>query len=101
MARDDGDARTVRHGFRYAERCRLPVQLSCIRREHMLKNVRAQMIAMLAIGGLIGYAIASRQPELSSRSQAAEAAPAPIVKKAPAAANKSAEVCLTETNSKA
>jgi hypothetical protein len=37
------------------------------------------MIAMLLVGELIGYAIASRQTELSSRSKAAEVTRTPAV----------------------
>src|SRR5689334_18466198 len=66
----------------------------------MLKTVRTQMIAMLAIGGLIGYAIASRQPELTARSNAAEASAAPVAAKASAVAETTASVCLSEPKPK-
>ena len=39
------------------------------------RECESQMVAMLAVGGLIGYAVASHQPELSSRSNAAETSP--------------------------
>jgi arylsulfatase len=66
----------------------------------MVKSIRVQMIAMLAIGGLIGYAIASRQTELSSRSTAAETAPNPIAAKLPHTAAASPAVCLTDSKTK-
>ena len=51
------------------------------------------MIAMLAIGGLIGYAVAARQSELSRKSVAAERSDAVVVPLRPA--------CLMEPRSKA
>ena len=73
----------------------------------MFKNVKVQMVAVLAIGGLIGYTIASRQSELFSKSVAADTgatsvltAPPVAVSTAPAKAAASSEVCLTEPKSK-
>src|SRR5436309_1074024 len=71
----------------------------------MSRSLRVQMIAMLAVGGLIGYAIASRQPELAARSSAAETAHASDLLKSdlqrsPTVTDSSASVCLTESKSK-
>src|SRR5258708_1708156 len=66
----------------------------------MVTSFKLQMVAILAVGGLIGYAVASRQPELFSRSHAAETSPPAIVEKAALAAEPSASVCLTEPKTK-
>ena len=73
----------------------------------MFKNVKVQMVAVLAIGGLIGYTIASRQSELLSKSVAADngasalaTAPHVAISTAPAKGSEHAAVCLTETKSK-
>ena len=66
----------------------------------MSTRMRMQTIAMLAVGGLIGYAIASRQPELSSKSAAAETNQAPAAAKAPAVSEAASSVCLTEPRAK-
>ncbi len=64
----------------------------------MRVSVRMQMVAMLAIGGLAGYAIASRHSELSPSSIAAEPNRATSAETAPEKAP--ASVCLTEPKSK-
>ena len=66
----------------------------------MSNSLRVQMIAMLAIGGLIGYAIASRQPELSSKSTAAETSQPPVAVESPAVSEAASSVCLTEPRAK-
>ena len=66
----------------------------------MRNSVGVQMIAMLAVGGLIGYAIASRQTELTVRSSAAETSRGPIAEKSPAAVEATTSVCLTEPKPK-
>ncbi len=66
----------------------------------MIKSARVQFIATLAIGGLIGYAVASRQPELSSKLTAAETNRAAIATAAPPPVAASAPVCLTEPKSR-
>ena len=67
----------------------------------MMKSFRVQAVAMLAIGGLIGYAIASRHSDLATRSNAAEAIPAVPASTTTAAPQARAPVCLTEPKSKA
>jgi hypothetical protein len=61
----------------------------------MLKSVKIQAIAMLAIGGLIGYAIASHHSDLASRSSAAETSPVAAATNPSAAPTTRAPVCLT------
>jgi len=65
------------------------------------------MIAMLAIGAAVGYLIASKQPELSRKSAAAEVSPpaiaqneAVVSKRANAPTEAMSSVCLTEPKSK-
>src|ERR1700676_1267968 len=62
----------------------------------MMKSFRIQTIAMLAIGGLIGYAIASRHSDLASRSSAAETSPVAVAAKSTGGAQTRGPVCLTE-----
>ena len=86
-----------------------------------MNRLRVQMIALLAIGGLIGYAIASHQTEFASKSIATETKPVPVAEKTkavaavpaaavpaaavpvaavPAADGASPTVCLTEPTGK-
>jgi arylsulfatase len=58
----------------------------------MFKSVKVQMVAMLAIGGLIGYVAATRQPALLNKSVAAEGQQT--------APRSSPAVCLTEPKAK-
>src|SRR5438552_8567339 len=59
--------RVKRHLGRSVSR---PIISPCTRREQMLKNTRLQMIAMLAIGGLFGYAAASGKLDVFRKANA-------------------------------
>ncbi len=70
----------------------------------MRTSFRIQMIAMLAIGGLIGYALASRQSDLAGKTAAAEVTrhvATPIGQANGLQSHAMPPVCLTEPKTKA
>jgi arylsulfatase A-like enzyme len=65
----------------------------------VLKNTRLQMIAVLAVGGLLGYAAASGKLELSRRASA-EPPQNPAASKAASAVTAAAAACCPEGSAK-
>src|SRR5437870_657510 len=67
---------------------------SCTRRDQMLKNTRLQMIAMLAIGGLFGYAAASGKLDVFRKANAGPPQPSVADKERSSAQATTAPCCV-------
>src|SRR5262249_2134103 len=76
----------------------LRIRSSCTRRVSMLKNTRVQMIAVLAIGGLLGYAAASGRFDAFRK---ANAEPPPTVSQKAGSSSPEAPICCREGTTKA
>src|SRR5437899_8419818 len=77
-----------------------PIISPCTRREQMLKNTRLQMIAMLAIGGLFGYAAASGKFDVFRKANAGPPQPS-VADKERSSAQAATAACCSEGAPKA